>query len=127
VGSHGGGARPETVADASASPGTDADAGEEPVAAHCLEPGATEEIQAVDQGGDEAAAGTGVGTVDAAAPGHAAGDAGRVGREDPASGAGGGTRSRGSAGSAIAGHASWSGSGDRLGHSVDHGRGGAVR
>lgn len=89
-----------------APPGADADAGEEPVATHCLEPGCAEEVQAVDPGGVESAAGTGTGTLDAATARYVAADAGRVGAEDPASGASGGARSRSSAGGAIAGDAS---------------------
>src|SRR6478735_145166 len=104
--SHGRGTGSAAVADASAPSGADADAGEEPVAAHCLEPGCAEEIQVVDQGGDGATASTGAGTLDAAAARHAAGDAGRVGAEDPASGASGGARSRSPAGRATAGDAS---------------------
>jgi transposase len=57
----------------------------------------------------------------------AARDAGRAGAENPASGAGGGRRSRISAGSTIAGFASWSRPGDCLGHSINYGRGSAVR
>src|SRR5262249_25434822 len=113
-------------AHAPASPGADAHPGQEPVAAHCLEPGGAEEIQAVDPGGAEAAAATGAGALDAAAAGHAAGDAGGVGAEGPASGASGRTGNGSPAGSATASLASGSGSGDCFGHGADHGGGEAV-
>ena len=88
-----------------------------------LNQGLQKKRQAVDQGGDEVAAGAGAGTLDAAAARHVAGDAGRVGAEDPASGAGGAASSRSPAGSATAGDASRRWPGDRPGDGTDHGRG----
>src|ERR1700686_2565432 len=121
-----GGTGPEAVADASATCSADAGAGEATAATYCLEPGAATGKEAVVQGRDGTAAPAGVGTLDAAAARCTAGDVERTGDQGPASGPGGGTRSRGSAGSPTLSHASWSRAGDFFSHSADHGRGAAV-
>src|SRR5260370_6238258 len=53
LGSECGGARLAAVADSSSASGVDADADQEPAAAHSLEPGLAEEAEAVEGGGGE--------------------------------------------------------------------------
>src|SRR5579864_534393 len=126
LGAHGGGARPAAVADPSSASGAHADAGEEPAAAHCLEPGLAEETPAMERGRAGVVAESEAGCVDPGTTRYVVADAGGIGKEDPAPGPGSSEGSPSAGGSAAVGNPSRSGAGDFSGHGADHGRGTAV-
>ena len=70
VGAVAGRARPAATAAAPPQTGAHADAGEEPVAAHCPEPGRAEEAAVVEQVGPRTAGETAAGSLDGAAAGR---------------------------------------------------------